>query len=133
MAEFLYNLTLDQITASIAAQGGRVRIRYGARTTWWTADPSTRFEHPDGGLPCDPRGGVLFQLDGIGPCLDWIAAAKRDPERYGKHGLVAFIAANAANCRYRLDGKKADTFITWDDANDAIDRYLGRARRREPS
>ncbi len=129
MAEVEFNLTLVAIKAEIAGAGNNARIVYGANTTWWRHRDNPRFKHrsPDGsfGLPCDPLGGVLLEIRGIGECLSWIDQAADSPERYGKHGVTAFLATHAENCR---EGGRYSAFRSWDEANEAIDRFLARGQ-----
>jgi hypothetical protein len=65
---------------------------YGANTCWWTSSENDLYKKPGSGLPCDPRGGMLFQTsDGdLGKFLD---SAQENVEHYGKHGIRAFLAA----------------------------------------
>lgn len=71
------------------------------------------------GLPCDPRGSVLFETDNIEAFL---TAAEENPARYGKHGLRAFVAAHHQNCFAALFYEKHWSETTWQHYNDALDR-----------
>jgi hypothetical protein len=71
------------------------------------------------GLPCDPRGGVLFQTDDVKGFLD---AAIANQEHYGKHRLRAFMAAHHSNCWLGINGQQHWCSPDWQDYNDALDR-----------
>lgn len=95
-------------------------IFYGANTCWWTHDPSHLCKHPSG-LPCDPRGGMLFETDQVDKFLD---AAEASPEHYGRHGLRAFEAAHHLNMRVGIRDHRSTCFREWEEYNAAIDEFL---------
>jgi hypothetical protein len=107
-------VTLEDVRAARPAM-----IFYGANTCWWTHDPNHLGRLPDSGLPCDPRGGVLFQTDDV---EGFLRAAEEAPDHYGRHGLQAFVAAHHENCTMGDDDPTPWAFPTWDEYNDAIDR-----------
>lgn len=98
-------------------------IYYGANTCWWTHDPKhlRRLPPTRHGLPCDPRGGMLFETDNVEKFLSCAEAAT---EHYGRHGLRAFIAAHHDNCRTE-DGRPWCA-ESWEHYNAAIDRLDAR-------
>lgn len=69
-------------------------IYYGANTCWWTHDRQHISIHPEAKLPCDPRGGMLYQTDNVEGFLE---AAEANPDHYGAHGLTTFMAAHHLN------------------------------------
>jgi hypothetical protein len=109
------------------------KIYYGANTCWWTHDPEhvrqTRAAfavlHPDvpaaNHLPCDPRGGVLFETDDV---EGFLAAAEEKPEHYGHHGLAAFMAAHHLNCVRSRSDPRSWCFREWDDYSRLLDEAL---------
>jgi hypothetical protein len=74
-------------------------------------------------LPCDPRGGMLFETDNVS---GFLAAARRNPESYGRHGLRAFVAAHHLNSVLSLEGQRPWCEREWDAYNDALDRLDAR-------
>ncbi len=74
---------------------------FGAVTPWWTFQDS-HLCNP-GGVPTDPRGGVLYQSD---KPLEFLAAAENNPCHYGKYGLRTFLLAYHG-CVVVKDGPKA--------------------------
>jgi hypothetical protein len=90
-------------------------IYYGARTCWWTHNGEHLGKNKSG-LPCDPRGGVLFQTSDV---EGFLKAAEENKDHYGKHGLDAFMAAHHSNCS--LATGKPWCYPTWDDYNRDID------------
>lgn len=82
------------------------------------------------GLPCDPRGGVLFQTDDV---EGFLKAAESNATHYGRHGLRAFMAAHHLNCILSFNNCKPWCSPDWDDYNAAIDAYDARkvAQREE--
>lgn len=98
-------------------------IFYGANTCWWTHKGEDLGRLPDGvrpeaSLPCDPRGGVLYQTDDV---EGFLKNAEEAPEFYGKHGLTAFIAAHNDNCFVREGDSIKTCYATWDEYNAIID------------
>jgi hypothetical protein len=70
-------------------------------------------------LPCDPRGGMLFQTDDVEGFLN---AAVQNATHYGKHELRAFMAAHHQNCILSLDNPRPWCAREWQSYNDALDR-----------
>lgn len=119
-------ITLAQIRAAKPKA-----IYYGARTCWWTHDPAHLHSRPAptppggsppdiAGLPCDPAGGVLFETDNVD---GFLSSAEENPTRYGKHGILAFIAAHNSNCRMSTKDARPVAYSTWDAYNLMIDVY----------
>lgn len=71
------------------------------------------------GLPCDPRGSVLFQTDNI---EGFLMAAEDNADHYGKHGIRAFMAAHHSNCVISLTDLRPTSGREWQEYNDALDR-----------
>ena len=96
-------------------------IWYSVNTCWWTHRQNDLRVHPESGLPCDPRGGMLM----MGPAGEFIANAEANPEHYGKHGLDAFIAAHNDNCVVHLQFDHRPTCLaTWDEYNKRLDNPI---------
>lgn len=96
-------------------------IFYGANTCWWTHDPEHLCKHRTAGLPCDPRGGMLFQTDDVDKFFE---SALANPEHYGRHGLRAFEAAHHLNMRVGIRDHRSTCFQEWEEYNAAIDEFL---------
>lgn len=103
-------------------------IFYGATTCWWTHRREHLARHPKCGLPCDPRGGMLFETDDVDGFLN---AAIESPNHYGEGGLDVFMAAHHENCVrtypdhigwypwcFRTWGEYADAMLTQEADND---------------
>lgn len=71
------------------------------------------------GLPCDPRGSVLFQTENV---EGFIQTARDKSAHYGKHGIKAFLAAHHLNCVVGLFDLRSTSAATWKEYNDALDR-----------
>lgn len=93
-------------------------IYYAAWTCWWTHNKNDLYK-TDSGIPCDPRGAVLFQTDDV---KGFLKATIKDPTYYGKHGLEAFIAAHHANCYTDEMRARHWSFKSWDEYNAILDR-----------
>ncbi len=74
-------------------------------------------------LPCDPRGGMLFETDNV---EGFLKSAEEHAGHYGKHGLRAFLAAHHANCVVSLTDMRHTCFEGWQAYNDALDRLDAR-------
>lgn len=94
------------------------KIYYGANTCWWTDDPRHLCRHPESGLPCDPRGGMLFETTDV---EGFLARAEANPDFYGRHGLRAFMAAHHLNCVVSKEDARSTCFRIWDEYNDILD------------
>lgn len=98
------------------------RVVYGVNTCWWK-DGDPVYRTPENGklppLPCDPRGGMLFECNDLKGFLE---NAKKNESHYGKHGMKAFMAAYHGNVT-TMDGKPT-CFQRWEEYNDIIDETL---------
>ena len=100
--------------------GHRKMAFYGANMMWWTANEDDLYKKPGIGLPCDPRGGMLFQT-GEGDLDKFLTSAEENTEYYGKHGLRAFYASYRGVVVTK-DGKPT-CLDSWGAYNDLIDEY----------
>ena len=86
-----------------------------------TSNEADLYKKPGGiGLPCDPRGGMLFQT-GEGDLQKFLDSAKENVEHYGKHGLRAFYASYHGVV-VTEDGKPT-CFTSWDKYNALLDKH----------
>ena len=90
------------------------QVCWGANSCWWCLFTDVKRTLP-GGIPCGPRGSVLFQ----GGLADFMKAGLSKPEHYGKHGVDAFIAAYDGNLLD--DDGKPTSFDSWDQYNALLD------------
>lgn len=115
------NGTLGHYTGLITMEDVRsakpTMIFYGANTCWWTHDPD-HLGRTDSGLPCDPRGGMLFQTESVEKFLN---AAELNAEHYGRHGLMAFMAAHHQNCVKAKEDRTPWCFSAWEEYNRILD------------
>ena len=96
---------------------------YGANTPWWTSSEHDLYEKPGIGLPCDPRGGMLFQ-SGEGDLDKFLKSAESQPEAYGKHGIRAFLAAYHGVVEVWNGQKLLPTCLdNWDAYNELLDKH----------
>ena len=51
----------------------------------------------------------------------FIRAAEERPEAYGRHGLLAFLAAHNANCVVSAEDSRSTCLRTWDEYNAVLD------------
>lgn len=106
-------------------------IWYSVNTCWWTHRQTDLREHPNGGLPCDPRGGMLMMTT----ANEFLTAAEANPSHYGKHGLEALIAAHNDNCVMSFRDYRKTCLRTWDEYNELLDfqaeLYSGESRNDE--
>lgn len=93
-------------------------IFYGAMSCWWTHDPTHLGRTAGRGLPCDPRGGVLFET---GDVEGFLRCAEELPSHYGRHGLRAFIAAHHLNCQHSEEDPKPWCMRSWEEYNEGLD------------
>ena len=110
--------SLDEVCAAMPKM-----IFYGARTCWWTHDAS-HLGRLDGGIPCDPCGGVLYQTDDI---TGFLKSAEENIAHYGKHELRAFLAAHHRNCVVSVEDPRSTCFESWDDYNRILDEAEARS------
>lgn len=61
----------------------------------------------------------------------FLRAAEANAERYGRHGLRAFLAAHHANAVVSLSDQRATCAEGWDAYNDALDRFDARSAREQ--
>lgn len=99
-------------------------IFYGANTCWWTARRIDLYRHPECGLPCDPRCGMLFETNDV---LKFFDDAEKNVLHYGKYGLRAFLLAYHG-CVVAKEKDWPTCFSTWDEYNQLIDDTLVDAR-----
>ena len=93
------------------------QICYGIYSCWWCLLK----HHPgyrNGGLPCDPLGGMLLQA----PAAKFIESAENNPEHYGEYGLEAFMAAYHGNVI--TDDGKPTALKSFKKYNDLIKAYV---------
>ena len=83
-------------------------------------NPFTDAQRLHRGLPCDPRGSVLFMTDHV---EGFLTAAENSSAHYGKHGLRAFMAAHHLNCIESSTSLRPWSAAGWQEYNDAIDRF----------
>lgn len=93
------------------------KVFYAVHTTWWTTDPSDLYKK-DSGLPCDPRGSVLFETDNVD---GFFRAAEENADHYGRHGLRAFMAARHGVIV--APNGNPTSIKTWDQVNHLIDAH----------
>ena len=78
------------------------------------------------GLPCDPRGMVLYETRKA-DALGFLASAIDAPSFYGRHGLDAFVAAHARNSFLVTTREEVPWCATdWEQYNVALDRAIER-------
>jgi hypothetical protein len=94
------------------------QICYAISTCWWCF----LAYHPgykQGSLPCDPRGSMLMQA----PAKRFVENAKQNAEHYGKHGLLAFMAAYHGNV-VTEEFNLPTSLQSWKEYNDLIDKWI---------
>lgn len=94
-------------------------LYYATLTTWWTTNREHIYRKPDDSrLPCDPRGSVLFQTNNV---EGFLAAARGNPDHYGRHRLRAFMAARHGVI---VAPSGLPTSVrTWDEVNRLLDEF----------
>ncbi len=112
MTIILERTTFEQIEAS-----DEPTAYYGAQTMWWSHRSSDTFRKKGEFVPCDPRGGVLYQA----PLRAFVEAARANPIKYGKHGLKTFVAAHNDNCRLSLEDDRPTAFASWAEYEALVD------------
>ena len=106
-------LTLEDIE-KIANNSNR--IVWGALTCWWKiGDPVYTLSN---GLPCGPRGEVLFEYDNP---IEFIQNARNNVEHYGKYGLKAFLLAYHGQIITKDD--LPTSLDRWEDYNKLIQKW----------
>lgn len=122
--------SLDEVTEITKRSG---MVFYGAITPWWTCERSDLYDTPssdaDLRLPCDPRGGVLFETNRP---EDFMKAAVSNPAHYGKHKLRTFLLAyHGCVLVNTIDrGWRPTCLNTWKDYDELIDQLGDPAKRR---
>lgn len=111
-------ITFEAVKRRILAENTKI-IYYSIGTCWWTMNPRDLYRHPECGLPCDPRGGMLMECH---EPLDFLTQAEQNPEHYGKHGIKAFMAAYHGGVRIKASGLPT-CFDGWDKYNELIDEF----------
>lgn len=92
---------------------------YGAMTPWWFVGERLPYQNKSG-LPSDPRGGVLFQIDKPNGFREFLQTAMDSPTHYGKHGLEAFALAYHGNIVVKDTGKPT-CLDSWEHYNAVLD------------
>ena len=115
MTHIIEKTTLDDVYADRPDT-----IWYSVNTCWWTHRNTDLRRHPQGGLPCDPRGGMLMMTE-PGGAERWLRDIEANPERFGKHGLRAFIAAHNDNCVVSETDNRSTCLQTWEAYSTALD------------
>lgn len=113
---------IEYITLEDVRKAKPAMIFYGADTCWWTHNPAHLCIHPGIGIPCDPRGGVLYETDNV---EGFLLAAEEQASHFGKHGIRAFMAAHNQNSvagLESLEDMRPTCSPDWQDYNDALDR-----------
>lgn len=121
----------DWVTTEKVLADKPTMIFYGAMTPWWTHKEEhlskiqmrgklkifdkagkVRDVEPTG-LPCDTRGGTLFQTDKV---RYFLLNAHKHPDVYGRHGVKAFELAHHENRSMALEN--------WEEYNALLDHFL---------
>lgn len=119
--EFQVGLYTDVIKSLDEIRAAKPKmIFYGMGTCWWTHDSTHLCMKPGTSIPCDPRGGVLFQTDDI---EGFLKSAEESATHYGKHGIRAFLAAHHVNCVVSAENPLSTCFAKWDDYNRILDKF----------
>ena len=126
--EFTRVITLEQIEDELRDRGvtnaeDPPSVFFSMHTGWWTTHADHLYKTSND-LPCDPRGAVLMQGNG----LIFLESSRRNPEHYGRHGLLALEAAFHSNCIQSLRNPHPWCERPWDAYNDAVDRWQERMR-----
>ena len=108
---------IEKITLQEIRDAEPEAIYCGFRSCWWTHRSADLYLLP-GGLPCDPRGGVLMTYTDAQEFLD---RAEAHPELYGRNGLEALLAAHHDNCVVSPANHTSTCLRTWDEMNDLLD------------
>jgi hypothetical protein len=104
-------------------------IFYGANTCWWTTEREHLYKHPQCGLPCDPRSGMLFETENV---VEFFDAAEKTVEHYGKHGLRAFLLAYHGGVVTKDKGFPT-CFDKWEEYNKLLDGEMVRPSLNAPT
>lgn len=127
-------ITLEQIIRSKPTN-----FIWSSRTCWWTHTEEDMLFGPldvpaiagdlkklSGKLPVDATGAPLWQAEN--GFRDFLNAALKKIDNYGKHGLTAFLSAHKRNAftNFHTDPalEKPAAFASWDIYNEALDRYI---------
>jgi hypothetical protein len=95
----------------------RARICYAVHTCWWRIWlHHTEPHYTKSNLPCDPRGSMLLQA----PIGRFLQTAEKNQAHYGKHGLLAFVAAYHGNVL--ASNGNPTSFDSWGRYNKLIER-----------
>jgi len=101
-------------------------VFYSSKTCWWTTNPddlccahgipANDCVHGDvGGVPLDPAGApLLLTYDVVGFLKD----AEQNADRYGRHGIKAFVLAHHGNV---IERGLPRCSTKWDSYNDLLD------------
>lgn len=110
-----------------AEQDPGALVVFGMHSPWWKVGVP-RWRIPGTSIPCDPRGGMLMQSHGL---RNFLNDAKTNPAYYGRHGLVAFMAAHDRNLCLR-DGRTT-CLQSWDQYNELLDHDLRDLQNGKPN
>ena len=119
MPEIRAGISFEQVVREV---GVHPIIFYAVGTCWWTHRRIDLHRHRDSGLPCDPRGSMLWQTD---EAIAFLEQSRQNVEHYGKWGLRTFMAAHHLNCVVSGSGLKKfipTSMCGWDKYNAALDR-----------
>lgn len=98
-------------------------IYYGMNTCWWGHDSDhlgflpTPFSGSLGGLPCDPRGGVLLQTENW---RHWLSASRAKHQAESRFGLARLMAAHHTNSFLNTGMRWCEP--SWDRYDEALER-----------
>jgi hypothetical protein len=113
---------LDTIKHQLKNHGLAGGIYYSNGSCWWSHHRSHAMLKP--GMKCPLDGQIFFEKDWEA----WLDGAHDNPSYYGRHGLLALIAAHHSNVR---DGASGGPFAakSWRIYNEALDACLHEERR----
>ena len=107
------NITLEQIEAS------QPKMIWVARHTgWWTHRREDLRKCQDGTLG-DPMAGPVDAIHNVKDFLKWVKI-KALEGKYGRLGVVAFIAAHNDNCKVSKTDLRSTCLVTWKEYTDCI-------------
>lgn len=123
--ETLNRISLEEVKEQATKSG---IILYGASSCWWAHTWNSASKLEPSGIPCDPRGGVLFQTEEVAEFFD---NAEANSGFYGRHGLAAFMAAHHYNSVANLTARLPWCCSGWEEYNLAVDRLLIREQQQK--
>ena len=113
-------IAVERISLSDVRAAEPDQIWYSVNTCWWTHRKEDLRAHRKSGLPCDPRGGMLMMTN-RGSAEGFLDDAEANPQRYGKHGIRAFMAAHNDNCVVSHSDNRNTCLAKWSDYEALID------------